>query len=127
MNTLSNAARSCKLCTKPVKGRSDKIFCSVRCKSIYARKLRAATDIATKDIDKVLHRNRSILLEVLGKNRYQLSVPKDVLDKKKFNYKCITRYHLNTKNKMIHYVYDFSWMMFSDGYIFISRLRRKNN
>ena len=78
---------------------------------------------ATKSIDTILHRNRSILLEVLGKNKSQIKLDRAVLDKKKFNYSFITHYHVNNQGKTVHYVYDFSWMIFSDQEILIKRIR----
>ena len=78
---------------------------------------------ATKAIDIILHRNRSILLEVLGKNKSQIKLDRRLLDKKKFNYSYITHYHVNNQGKTVHYVYDFSWMIFSDQEILIKRIR----
>lgn len=115
---------NCRLCKKKFTGRSDKIFCSVNCKSIYHRKLHESTIQASRMIDQILHRNRSILLEILGNTMRYKKVSKDLLDKKKFNYSYVTAYHLNTQNKMINYVYDFSWAVFSDNEIAITRLKK---
>jgi hypothetical protein len=113
----------CKICNKLVKGRSDKEFCSLRCKNYYHFNLRKATNIAVKDIDIILHRNRSILLEVLEKNLLQKKIPRMVLEKKKFNFKYNTHSHINSKNKTFFWVYDFGWMSFSDDDILIVRKR----
>ena len=116
---------NCKLCKKKFYGRSDKIFCSIKCKSTYHILLAEATNKATQEIDKILHRNRSILLEILGKKKSKIKVHKEVLDQKKFNYTYVTAYHLNTNNKMVNILYDFSWSIFSDQEILITRLRNK--
>ena len=63
--------RKCKMCKKKLSGRIDKIFCSTYCKSDFHFKLRRVNKKATLDIDKILHRNRSILLEILEKNSQQ--------------------------------------------------------
>ena len=78
--------RICKMCTTVIKGRSDKIFCSVNCKSQYSRQLKKVSYSAMDRINKILHRNRSILLETLGKNKNQMKTFREVLDNKKFNY-----------------------------------------
>ena len=116
----------CKICNKPVIGRSNKLFCSVRCKNYYHTNLRRVTNSEVKEIDTILHRNRSILLEILGKRITQIKVKKIVLDKKKFNYTYHTHIHINTKGKTYNYLYDMAWMSFSDDEIMIVR-RRKNN
>ncbi|NNF33368.1 MAG: hypothetical protein HKN68_04630 [Saprospiraceae bacterium] len=113
--------KTCKLCKHPFAGRSDKVFCTVKCKSTYHQKLNIATRNTTRNIDKILHRNRSILLEIMGKNAYQKKVPKFILDKKKFNYSYCTGIHINKHNKMYHNVYDFAWMDFSSGEVLIIR------
>lgn len=111
----------CRLCKKTFRGRSDKLFCSIACKSSYHHKLRKATNYATADIDAILHRNRSILLEILGKNLKQKKVNRKLLDAKKFNFHYMTGYYINSKNKTYNYVYDFAWMIFSDQEILIVR------
>ncbi len=111
----------CKICKKTLKGRKDKIFCSLECKNYYHTHLRRTTHETTKYLDRILHRNRSILLELLGKNTFQKKLNRIVLAKKKFNFKYITHFHVNSKGKIYHHVYDFAWMEFSDDEILIIR------
>lgn len=109
----------CKICKTTIVGRKDKIFCSTDCKNYYHVNLRRATFHQVKELDKVLHRNRSILLELLGKNGTQKKVKRLVLVKKKFQFKYGTHFHFNSQGKMYHHVYDFAWMEFSDDEILI--------
>jgi len=111
--------KKCKICKKKYIGRTDKLFCSTGCKSFYHRKLRKVTRVAVIDIDEILHRNRAILLEVLGKNGVQKKVKRLTLVKKKFQFKYLTHFHINSQGKMYHHVYDFAWMEFSDDEILI--------
>ena len=114
----------CPMCKLTFRGRTDKKFCSVSCKSSYHRKLTAHTKKATSRIDKILHRNRSILQEVVGKKVDGKQVPKEVLDAKNFNYSHVTGYHKNSRNKVVNYVYDFSWVIFSDNNLLVKRIRK---
>ncbi|MFZ1750245.1 MAG: hypothetical protein WAU01_08645 [Saprospiraceae bacterium] len=116
--------RKCKMCKTSISGRRDKVFCSVRCKSDYHEKLTKVTREASERVDKILHRNRSILLEIMGKSSIQKKVVKAILDSKKFHFGYITHYHLNAQNKMVHYVYDFSYIVFSDQEVLIKRISR---
>jgi len=113
----------CKICHKDIHGRSDKLFCSIKCKNYYHVKLRRVTHNAAKDIDHILHRNRSILLEVLGKNAIQKKIDRTILAKKYFNFKYFTHLNTNKHGKVYHYVYDLAWMEFSDDEILIVRKR----
>lgn len=118
--------RPCKYCKTPFVGRSDKVFCSVKCKSQYHWNLRRKTNTASLEIDKILHRNRSILFEIMGTNKTQIKVPREIVDKKKFNYKFHTHTHTNKQGKMLRYVYDFGWMDFSDQEILIIKTKSSN-
>lgn len=118
-------SRNCRMCRGHFFGRSDKIFCSPNCKAIYHQKLSKVTSSATLEIDKILHRNRSILLEIMGKRKTQIKIPSIILDRKKFNYDYITKFHINSSGKTYHYVYDFAWMKFSDDEILIIRRTHK--
>lgn len=104
-------------------GRSDKIFCSVYCKNYYHSKLRYAAKKAAIEINGYLKRNYAILLELLGKNKSQLKVYRNVLESKKFRFKYHTHLHVNSRNKTFHYIYDLAWMEFSDDEVLIVRKR----
>lgn len=109
------------MCTSKLVGRSDKLFCSASCKAIYHKKLKAVTNTATQKVDSILHRNRSILLELMGKNIKQKQVAIDILVKKNFKFDYCTGIYENAQGKRYTIVYDFAWMKFSNGKILIIR------
>ncbi len=111
----------CRICKKELKGRTDKQFCSSKCKSFYHRQLMKVSLSATQKTDQYLHRNRSILLEIMGKNSTQKKVNRSLLDQKNFKYKYMTGFYENARGKRYHIVYDFAWMEFSNGEILIIR------
>lgn len=111
----------CKICKKTIAGRKDKIFCSVNCKNYYHLNLRRVTLNEVKEIDKILHRNRSILLELMGKNATQKKVKRLMLVKKNFQFKYLTHLHINSQGKTYHHIYDFAWMEFSNDEVMIVR------
>jgi hypothetical protein len=113
--------RTCKLCKKEFRGRSDKVFCSTKCKSLYHYKLKQVTNDATDKTDSILHRNRSIILEIMGKNASQKKIPKQQLEKKHFKFHYMTGYYENAQGKRYHLVYDFAWMEFKTGEVLIVR------
>jgi hypothetical protein len=114
----------CKVCDNEVGGRKDKIFCSIRCKNDYHLTLRSVTKQTAYPLDRILHRNRSILLEIMGPRARKKMVLRSELVKKRFQFKYITHFNINSKGKMYHHVYDFGWMEFSDDEILI--IRQKN-
>jgi len=118
---------TCKICSTIIVGRKDKIFCSVKCKNYYHVNLRKVTAIAVKEIDTILHRNRSILLELMGKRKAEHLVERVVLEKKNFKFKYHTHLQVNSKGKTYYYVYDFAWMEFSTDKILIVRKFKKKS
>lgn len=117
-----SSKRNCPICQTTFRGRSDKKFCSIKCKSRYHHTQHKYNDKGTEAIDKILHRNRAILLELMGRYKQRQITILD-LEKKKFNFNHITRYTINSKGKIYHWVYEFSWMKFSSGIIMIYRRR----
>lgn len=114
----------CKVCQKEFIGRKDKIFCSIKCKNDYHVTLRAVTKQTAYPLDRILHRNRSILLELMGPKAIKKIVKRSELVKKKYQFKFITHYNINSKGKTYNHVYDFAWMEFSDDEILI--IHQKN-
>lgn len=111
----------CRLCKRTFRGRKDKKFCSIQCKNDYHTQLRKATKEATKSTDKILHRNRSIILEIMGNRSKKKEIPTEVLANKNFKFNYHTGTYENAKGKRYHIIYDFAWMEFSRGKVLIIR------
>ena len=118
---MTYSRKTCPICKGKIIGRTDKKFCSVSCKNNYHKRLTAHTDNAASRINKILHRNRSILQELLGKQIRQAKVSRIELEKRKFNFTYITKYTINNAGKEYRYVYDFSYMTFSDDTVLINK------
>ncbi len=117
-----NQYTHCRICKTKLHGRTDKQFCSQKCKSFYHRSLKKATESATAKTDKILHRNRSILLELMGKNSKQKQIAAKLLfDHKNFKRQYMTGFFENAQGKRYYIVYDFAWMEFSTGQVLLIR------
>lgn len=121
-----HSLKKCKICKELFRGRTDKVFCSVKCKNIYHKKLRFASVQSAIRINEYLKRNHGILLELLGKNKSQVKVYRNLLSDKKFRFKYHTHSHTNKQGKVYHYIYDLAWMSFSDDEVLIRRQRHSN-
>ena len=89
---------------------------------MYSNRLKKSTRKATYDVDKILHRNRSILLELLLTNKKR-EVNKQILEEKGFKFNYCTGVYYNTQNKLCFYVYDFLWYELRDKRVFISKIQ----
>ena len=118
--------KNCEECGKGFRGRTDKVYCSIKCKNRrHYRKREKLVDV-TNDIDQILHRNYHILKKVLGDHKQKLKIPELRLSKEKFNYNYMTNFRTNTAGKVYHYVYDLAWMAFSDNEILIVKQKKMN-
>jgi hypothetical protein len=103
----------CQHCGKEAQGRSDKKFCSVACKNNFHQKVRETTYSYVQVVDAILHKNHRILTTLFGDKRLKLKMSVAELERMGFSFIFYTRTFLNKENKLYHYVYNFSWMMFS--------------
>lgn len=115
----------CKVCDNEISGRKDKQYCSLQCKNEYHITLRSVTKKVAYPLDNILHRNRSILLEIMGPKALKKQVLRSELVRKKFQFKFLTHFNVNSKGKMYHHVYDFAWMEFSDDEVLIVHQRKQ--
>jgi len=116
---------ACKECGKVLVGRTDKIYCSKKCRNKAHYNLREIVSNDTQDIDKILHRNYAILLNEMKDVYGSKKINTLVLSKKNFNFNYMTNYRINSQGKTYHYVYNFAWMSFSDNEILIVKNKAK--
>lgn len=111
--------KKCKECSKGFIGRTNKIFCSVKCKSRQHYKRAERITNSTDDIDQILHRNYKLLKEIIGDNKHEIKIPEIILSKNRFNFNYITNYRVNRQGRVYHYLYDLAWVRFSDNEVLI--------
>ncbi len=117
--------RSCLNCGKKLQGRSDKKYCSLECKNSFNAARRQETRSVTRDVDRILHRNREIIETIMGENRNKMVIPRLELTNMGFNFDYITGIYFNKEGKMYHNLYDFAWMAFSTQDILIVRSKKQ--
>lgn len=115
-----NPARFCKVCGNQLKGRRDKKYCDQICKNQYHADMRALHRTEVSADLSFLFRNRTILHEILdqeGSNKKK--IPRSVLQFMGFKFNNYTGAHVNKQGKTYHFVFDYSWMAFSDKEVLI--------
>lgn len=61
----------------------------------------------------------------MGPKALKKQVLRSELVRKKFQFKFLTHFNVNSKGKMYHHVYDFAWMEFSDDEVLIVHQRKQ--
>lgn len=115
--------KQCLQCNQPIRGRSDKKFCSTACKNQHAKAARDALRDVVGEIDGYLHRNREILALLTG-NAPKVELDRLVLTRTGFKYEFHTGTYLNKEGKLYRIVYDFAWLDFSDQKILIVKKKK---
>lgn len=100
--------KKCPTCSAIVKGRTDKIFCSNKCKSIAQYEQRQENEAFFLKVEKQLRINRKIL------KRYNKSgfttIRQAILADEGFNPKFFTHYWKNQKGDVYLFVYEYGFL-----------------
>ena len=115
-----NPARFCKVCGTKLEGRRDKKYCNQSCKNQYHYDMRALHRTEVSADLGFLFRNRTILHEILDQeNSKKKKVPRSLLQFMGFRFPCYTGSHMNKQGKTYYFIFDYSWMAFSDKEVLI--------
>lgn len=114
--------KHCPVCGKNIVGRSDKKFCSPSCKNKFHHPSQYVKGETIKTVNQFLFQNYKILESIFkDETKNKLMVPRILLDKMGFHFNYCTGCYFNNKNKLYHYIYDYSWMEFSTQEIMLIR------
>lgn len=100
--------RNCLACGQELKGRSDKKFCDVYCKSAYHYSRRRTSKNFYLKVDRQLKRNRKLLkyYNKAGK----VTIRAQTLIEQGFNPKFFTHYWKNRTGDVYLFVYEFGFL-----------------
>ena len=100
--------KTCPVCDSIIKGREDKIFCSLKCKSAYQYQTKKSTEILYHKIDKQLKTNRR-LLKLYNKSGLS-TIRKEKLISDGFNPNYFTHYWKNSKGDVYLFRYEYGFL-----------------
>lgn len=106
-------SKTCPVCGALVRGRSDKKFCSKKCKSIDQYENRQKTEVFYLEVDRQLKLNRRILKKY-NKSGYTV-IRKSELTGEGFDPKYFTHYWKNKKGDVYFFVYEYGFLMKNDN------------
>lgn len=100
--------KTCPICDALIKGRTDKKFCSIKCKSIAQYENRQETETFYLKVDRQLKINRK-LLKKHNKSGFT-TIRQSQLLTEGFNPKFFTHYWKNQKGDVYLFVYEFGFL-----------------
>lgn len=105
---LSKAtSRTCVICESPLIGRSDKVFCDIKCKNKYHIEARKTQRTATSETNKILAKNYIILAGLLEQGTNVL-ISKLALARAGFDFDYVTEVRQENGNLVVG-IYDLCW------------------
>lgn len=105
---IKEESKGCVVCDSMLFGRSDKRFCSVKCKNHYHAHIRKSTKTVSKETIKELYKNYRILSSMIGRNCQKYEVSKLVLERKGFSFDVVSGMERNNFGYKLK-VFNFSW------------------
>lgn len=100
--------KRCPVCQSEVKGRADKVYCSVKCKSSLQYETRLAKETFYLEVDRRLKINRKILKRF---NRSgHATVRKEKLLEEGLNPRFFTHYWKNKKGQVYLFCYEYGFL-----------------
>lgn len=102
----------CSVCNAIIKGRSDKRFCSPKCKSIDQYEKRQKNEKFFLKVERQLRVNRKILKR-FNKSGFT-TIRSDELQKEGFDPNFFTHYWKNQKGNVYLFVYEYGFLKIAD-------------
>ncbi len=106
--------KNCLECGEPLRGRSDKKFCSDQCRTSFNNQLKQETNSLVKKVDYTLKKNRRILLELNpnGKSRIHRKTLMDM----GFNFNYFTNIYKTKNGNTYYFCFEQGYLPIEEGY-----------
>lgn len=110
--------QECTVCDSKLFGRSDKVFCTIKCKNKAYAKQRKEFEEEYHEVIRELRRNNYILNYLKGKNTEKFIINKKELRRLGFNFDIITGWEQNKYGIKLH-LFNFSWYQINSQNIMV--------
>jgi len=119
--TFTLFQKTCPCCSQLVIGRSDKVFCTIKCKNIHHNAARSQLNRQFKRSQKMIQRNLVVLEGILGPKSRQMTIHRDTLFKYGFNLDICTS--VTVKNqKITYFIGNYTYTLQSNGIVKVKRI-----
>jgi hypothetical protein len=118
--TNNESKRVCVVCDSKLIGRSDKVFCGIKCKNKYHCEVRRSLITIDQETHKVLLKNYQILAGLMTDEKTNFIIDQTALQRKGFHFQFITS--LETINNSHHFfIYDHSFEILKNKRISVTK------
>ncbi len=111
--------KTCLLCEKVIKGRSDKKFCDDYCRAAYNNELKSAANNNIRNVNNALGKNRRILENILPLGEATAKTNRDKLIEKGFQFKYHTHIYNAKNGNTYFYCYEYGYLPLENNWFLI--------
>ena len=111
--------KTCQLCNKVLKGRSDKKFCDDYCRAAYNNDLKSASNNFIRNVNNALGKNRRILESLFPEGEKMGKANRDKLLQLGFQFKYMTHTYTNQKGNVYHFCYEYGYLPLEKNWFLI--------
>jgi hypothetical protein len=117
--------KKCLECEEPIIGRRDKKFCSDFCRTAYHNSVSHQNESSLRAINKVLLKNRKILLETQTKRSRITKTSVYVLQEKGFDFSYYTHCRPDRTGQVVVYCYEIGYIRIEENQVQIMANNRR--
>jgi len=99
----------CPECSFMILGRTNKVFCSDKCRNTYNNKLKKKTRVVVNEINNILLKNRRILENFYNEGSFNIN--RQQLIKRGFHFEYFTHISINKSNKQIYLCDEYAYVL----------------
>lgn len=104
--TMPTENRYCQCCAQVLHGRLDKKFCDDGCRNNYNNQQNSVQNKEIRTINRVLKRNRTILLKLLEIGNKSTKVDREFLWEEGYNFRYMTQQGIDPNGQSFQICYD---------------------
>ena len=117
--------KTCLLCSKVLKGRSDKKFCDDYCRAAYNNDLKSASNNFVRNVNNALGKNRRILESLLHHSGPTIKTNRDKLLEQGFRFKYHTHLYSTKNGNTYFYCYEYGYLPLENNCVLIVKKKEE--
>lgn len=116
--------KKCLECEEPVKGRTDKKFCSDLCRNSYNNKQNSDANSYVRNVNNILRKNRRIIEDLIHSNSETQKTTKNKLIEKGYHFGYHTNTHTTQKGATYYFCYEYGFLPLEHDYYFLVKRKQ---
>ncbi|MEZ4804134.1 MAG: hypothetical protein R2852_01230 [Bacteroidia bacterium] len=117
--------KTCKECSKPLIGRSDKKFCDDGCRNSFNNRHNSETNKVVNLVNSILKKNRTILQNLIPEEG-KVSISEKTLMILGFNFDYYTNIYRTKKGGIYKFCYEYGYLQIDEGVLMLVKKQAKH-